>query len=374
MTEDLVGYLLGALDGPEQEEIGQRLSRDDELNHALAALEERLRPLENLRWQEPVPDHLTARTCAFVAARAEFPSPRVFAPERDGRDEHFSASSRWNWVDVVVAATVLLAMGGLLSPAIYRERQAARVATCANHLRQLGVALPAWAERLNGWLPHIPTVGNTGVAGFYAPQLAEAGLLPSDHVLLCPDGPLAKERNRFRIPSVVEVMMAKGAELVSLQQQMGGSYNYGLGYIANGRHWGRQLAGRSHVAMMADRPAGGNGRHTGNGVNVLFEDGHVSYATLQTAGDSLANRARDWRDLFVNDAGVVEAGVKREDVVLAPSWVRPVPLHVTHLLLSTPSDPRLELMLQTIDGRALDTGSVLHGRTNTTMIPWYLVH
>ena len=271
------------------------------------------------------------------------------------------ALSRWNWIDVAVAATVLLTFGGLLSPAIYQERQQARIASCADHLRQLGVALPAWAERLNGWLPHIPTTGNTGVAGFYAPQLADAGLLRSHQVLLCPDSPLVKDRSRFRTPSVDEVTMAKGAELVRMHQRMGGSYNYGLGYIANGRHHGRQFAGRSHVAMMADRPAGRRGRHAGNGVNVLFEDGHVSYATLQ----SDLHRGKDWRDLFVNDVGVVEAGVKEEDVVLAPSWARPVPLHVTHLLLSAPNNPRLDLMLQSIDQRSIDTGSVLHGRGST---------
>ena len=48
MEENLLGYLLGALDGAEHDEIEEKVSRDSGLRDELAALEEKL-AMERLR-------------------------------------------------------------------------------------------------------------------------------------------------------------------------------------------------------------------------------------------------------------------------------------------------------------------------------------
>ena len=67
MQENLLGYLLGALDGEEREDIQKRLEYDPQLREQLAELETQLIPLERERWQHEPPAGLAAATCKFVA-------------------------------------------------------------------------------------------------------------------------------------------------------------------------------------------------------------------------------------------------------------------------------------------------------------------
>jgi len=102
---------------------------------------------------------------------------------------------------------------------------------------------------------------------------------------------------------------------------MGGSYAYCLGYMEQGQYRGRKTLQRSHFALVADapsprRPDRHSDNHGGEGQNVLFEDGHVSFLRSSRSVD----RADD---IFLNDAGLVGAGVSAEDAVLGPSDARP---------------------------------------------------
>ena len=49
VREQLLGYLLGALDETEQDSIQEQLERDAKLRHELAELRDKLRPLEATR-------------------------------------------------------------------------------------------------------------------------------------------------------------------------------------------------------------------------------------------------------------------------------------------------------------------------------------
>jgi prepilin-type processing-associated H-X9-DG protein len=230
---------------------------------------------------------------------------------------------------------------------------------------------------MNGWLPHIPAAGNAGVAGFYAPQLKEAGLIADDSQVLCPDSPLAIARDRFQVPSVRRVFLARGAWLVEMQRQMGGSYNYGLGYVTNGRHAARRFTGRQHMAVLGDRlvKSGQSGPHGRDGVNILFEDGHVRFVRLNPGHSrpmtSESQSSLELRELYVSDRGFVEAGSTADDIVLAPSAARPFPRQVEHILLSEPARTVFDDMHRTIDHRAIDTGSVVHGSSSAIFMPWY---
>ena len=89
MQEQLLGYLLGALDPDEHSEVEEKLSDDPLLRYQLEELRTELAPLEAARGSYEPPLALAARTCEMVAARPMVapsappatPSP-VNAPEK----------------------------------------------------------------------------------------------------------------------------------------------------------------------------------------------------------------------------------------------------------------------------------------------------
>jgi len=96
-----------------------------------------------------------------------------------------------------------------------------------------------------------------------------------------------------------------------------------LGYTdERGEYRSIKNLGRSHFALVADvpnsnQPARQSLNHAGRGQNVLFEDGQVRF-TSSSKPDGSAD------DIFVNDDGLVAAGVGPDDAVIAPSETRPV--------------------------------------------------
>ncbi len=380
MQEELLGYLLGALDGPEQDRVREQLDCDAELRREISDLELRLAPLQRFRWEVEAPGHLAATTCALVARHADPREPRLFQPgERDLVELPAGGTPRFRRVDVTVAAGILLMLGLLVGPALLNSREHSRIMACQDNLRLFGIALPTWADRVQGWLPHIPASGNTGVAGFYAPQLVTCGLMTEHPRFVCPSSRLTEWREQFRVPSTNEVYLAKGAQLAEMQQTMGGSYAYGLGFLQNSRLMGRRLAGRSSVAIMADHPTQGANAEYGHlrgGINVLYEDGHVRFVPTDLVRGRTGSETRqsrkgpgDWRELFLSDRGIEEAGVSEDDVVLAASWVRPVPPELArHLMSEVPAD--LDAILRSLDYHAINVGSVLLSPRQPTYLPW----
>jgi hypothetical protein len=325
---DLLGYLLGALDASEQETIRKELETDRELEGQLHDWEERLAPWERVCAEYEPPPGLATTTCEFVFAQVR--TKRPWFQEARGASADSSRHS-WSLVDAVVAAGIFLAASMLFFPAISNSRHQARLAACHNNLRTFGVALPSWADRFSGAIPYIPTTGKTGVAGFYAPQLMDAGYVTQHQVFLCPSSSLARQRNTFRVPSVDGIQRAAGTQLLAMQQRMGGSYNYVLGHFERGHHRATRIRGRPYFPVLADRvamnrPQFGADAHGGRGVSVLFEDGHVRFIVFQNRRQQPNDASPDnWESMFVSDRGYVEAGMHADDAVLGPSWARPRP-------------------------------------------------
>ena len=217
-------------------------------------------------------------------------------------------------------------------PAVANSRYNSHLNACQNNLRVFGAALPLWAENSFGKLPYIPPRGKTGVAGFYAPQLMDAGFIKEHSTFVCPSSRLSANQSTFFVPEIETIQRARGAKLVAIQRRMGGSYCYNLGHFEGGQHRPTQVRSRTHFAVMSDHVflPGSNQQvriHGLQGINVLFEDGHVRFILLQpkkSTGQD-ASGFDHWSKLFVSDRGIVEAGVNVDDAVLAPSWVRPIP-------------------------------------------------
>ena len=391
MADDLLGYLLGASDGAERDAIRNKLEHDEELQTQLQALERQLAPLEGERWSIDPPAGLADRTCALIfggsVAEPMSPLPRSVAIESSAsltpssRSEGVEQSSgwiRWSLADVCLAAGMSVAALFLLAPGILKSRELARMNHCQENLRALGVAMPVWAGFSQGYLPPLPATGNAAAAGFYAPQLMRAGIISEDKTFVCPNSYLAKVP--FHVPAITTVYSAKGAELVQLQRQMGGSYFAGLGFVQAGELHGRRLSGSRTVPLLAENPRSHGSYQSwevGNVMNVLFEDGHVErvFVPRSTSSGAMQIFGRSgsrWQDMFVSDRGMVEAGRSKKDVVLAPSWAKPFPYAIENSLINDPTPMDVQSVLERMDPHDLNVGSVLEQPRSSSPYPWVL--
>lgn len=328
LREQLLGHLLGALEDSEQEVIEARLKRDPQLRREWSLVRKRLEPLEAARCDFDPPAGLAERTCRLVALQAKSARPagvhrRPMTPEAGGP----SWVGRVRWLDVAMAAGIVLAASLLIFPAIQNSRFQAQLAACQHNLRELGVAMKQYSRQHGNYFPRIPIHGKASVAGVYGPMLLGDNLLSDVKWVVCPGSKLAGQ-DRFSIPSLEEIQSASEEELDQLRQRMGGSYGYCLGYIVGGRYQGTKDLNRSQFALMSDAPGNLPGyqslNHGGRGQNVLFEDGRVQFLTSSKPYEEAD-------DFFANDLGLVAAGVHPNDSVIAASFCP--------LVLSSPSFP-----------------------------------
>jgi len=326
IREQLLGYLLDALDDAERSEVEQQLEVSPELRTELESLALTLEPLAEAYEEFEPPARLAERACFLVAACTSV-TPTGNGLQPATRAE-VRGRNRWSMADIVIMAGICLAGAMLFFPAISQSRYAARLQACQNNLRELGFALVDFSEKAGqGRFPEVPTKGNRAVAGIYAPVLIDAGYLTDESRLICPSSPLAQREVNWTMPTLEDIDRASGRTLVQFQQSIGGSYGYNLGIVENGRHRAPRNLGRTQFAIMSDAPsvelAGHRSvNHGGRGDNILYEDGHIRYVVdATTAGD----------DPFLNRLGWMEAGLDINDSVVAPSFTPPFVTSVSYV-------------------------------------------
>ena len=310
MRDHLIGYLLDALDPEEHELVEAHLSRDPQLKRELDVISRGLLLLSIDKAHYDPPAGLAHRTCEFVALQA-----RVrLAPQ----PAH--SASRWSMADMLVAAGLFLAATMLFFPAMNQSRFAARLLSCQNNLREIGIGLTNYSDLHGHYFPDIPPEGQLSAAGIYATKLVEGGFLANPQVIICPASALADGIVEFRVPTSNDLQNAPRAQLVRLHRQMGGSYGYNLGYVANGRYQATKNLRRPTFALMADAPSTAppfrSLNHGDCGQNVLFEDAHVQYLTTCNARGCEDN-------IFLNDDGEMAPGKHQDDAVVGASHARP---------------------------------------------------
>ena len=338
LQEDLLGYLLNALDDERHAEIERQLDVDPEAREQLEILQRALAPLDATEQQYEPPSGLAEQTCRYVlgqpgARRFEYPMKAAAlvgtavrpAPTRmHPITTTAGTGSGFHWQDLLMAGGIFIAACLLLFPAIHASRVQSRMLACQDNLRELGSSLTRYSEAHDGYFPKVPTQGNLAAASAYAPILAADKLLPEDRLVVCPGSSLA-ESGAFRIPSLDEIESITSPEAVeNLQQTMGGSYGYSLGYQDNGQYSATRNLRRAHFAIASDAPPSSlmsprlSENHGRQGQNVLFEDGHVQFTVSPKATDG------DRDDFFLNDDGLVAAGVDRDDAVIGAGATPPI--------------------------------------------------
>ncbi len=326
MHENLLGYLLGALDADEHETLQRQIQDNPELRHKLCELESRLAPLEAHRWQqfEP-PSRLATSTCRLVATqdvsrqtkpRFQSGSSTAFDPPRGGVS--------WSLMDMVVAAGIFVAISCLFLPAIANSRYQAQMMACQNNLHSLFGGLSSYSQANNGVFPSPLAQANVAMAGIFAPRLVDPGFVSDPKLLFCPTDQ-SRHSADYRLPSAADLEQAPQEH--KLWAALREVYGYNVGYVdENNRYQQPRDRRRAHIALLADRPTvtpNGimiNGHH-GRGMNVLLEDGHVQ---LLPAG--VCNIGDD--DIFRNDEGIFAPGTHEDDAVIS-SAVRRVVVSIT---------------------------------------------
>jgi hypothetical protein len=321
--EQLLGYLLGALEESERESIENQLEQNPKLLSDLGLVRESLQPLWVAQPDFAAPPGLATRTCEFVSGHppCEVPLPAnpMIEAEPAGSRGNYA-----NWLDVAVAVGIVAAASLLIFPAIQNSRSNSRLAGCKDHLRQIGLALTQYSETYEDYFPPVYDEGRFAGAGIVAPLLVTNGYVDGSQWFVCPASPLAENRE-FRVPSLDDLLTASQEELVSMRSTMSGSFGYTLGFVEHGRYHNTRNLRRPDFALMSDAPSAflsgyQSVNHDGRGQNVLFEGGRVLF--LPT---SRPHARAD--DVFVNESGMVDAGKHRDDSVIGPSASVPHLLH-----------------------------------------------
>lgn len=212
MREQLLGYLLSALDPHEMRAIDQRLQSDPQLQAELAQMQRLLSDFDQAVGQQALvdlPAGLTAKTLAQIGqqppptlAAAEGTSPPAPVTLADSRRHWFSSAgdqplppagkrSRSDWIVSVVTIASLVA---LALPMIAGYRSEARKTVCQNNLRQLGMSFSDFVLRRGDTrLPEVAESGREAFSGIYEVRLADAGLMHDPNLRWCPDGQIPTE-------------------------------------------------------------------------------------------------------------------------------------------------------------------------------------
>ncbi len=322
MQEDLVGYLLDALESDERARVEHALERDAELRRRLERLRRAMKPLAMDADPIEPPPGLRVRAVARMAEVRCRTLPRAPAPvaNRGGAGPW----TRWRRPDALVAAAILLCLSLLIPPAINRARYSYEVAACKNNLRTFYVALKDFSERHGGNFPNVAAAPEPkNVAGIFIPILNEEKLLPATVTVSCPP----EARQPVSRLSLRDVERMDQDEFNRCVANLAGDYAYTLGYDD-----GTGLRGlrfdpeqpNSISPILADRPPaavgagdpGNSPNHNGYGQNVLYIDGHCAFATRRTAGVN-------GDDIYLNHDNKVGAGKGIWDSVLAGSAAHP---------------------------------------------------
>jgi prepilin-type processing-associated H-X9-DG protein len=330
MDENLVGYLLNALDPVEHRETEAYLRAHPEGHRRLDLLRRALAPLA-LEGQDPLPaPGLWLRTLARVAEYRcrDLPRAPVTAAVRS------AAPSRpwWRRADVLVAAGLLLVVSSLLIPWLHDLQHRRQVAECQQKLEVLYVALQDYSDRHRGEFPRVDKDPPWNFAGVFLPILRQAGSLRPDVNVHCPSGGrLPPEEVTLQ---QLEVLHASAPDRFEQHAaRAAGCFAYPLGYrdeagLHRGLHRDRLQARRADLPILGDRPPfemqarsdlGRNSpNHNDRGQNVLYLDGHVQFCKGRNVGVDLD-------DIYLNKLRRVEAGMSVWDIVLGASAFRPYP-------------------------------------------------
>ena len=322
MNEDIIGYVMGALDAQEHQRIEDLMRSNTDLQSQVDLIRRSLQPLESYRHCEP-PSDLHNQTLAYVFDQVDAhkigSTTPIAQPAFTSKQLVTGSRRSWRPMDIFVTGIVAASLLMLLSPALFNSRFAAELRQCQSNLQNLYAGFSQYSITHEGEFPTVPNNSAFATSGAYAPILLEQGYVTDEGNFFCPAAIESIAWRKEGIPTKHTVANANLEDLAALQQRMGGTYGYSVGYQAEGRIQAIHNQQRPNFALIADRPSGQSiHRYSMNhgvlGQIILFENGHVAFVRgTQSAG--LGDH------YYVSDRGIVEPGVHRDDSVIMESGI-----------------------------------------------------
>jgi len=335
MRDELVGYLLEALDDEQRRRVDGALADSvtgPVLQRDLVGLRRATRLLEADAAGEPAPEGLARRTLGFVAAHRQdsrpirprrpaaggpLPRPRLFSEERA---EPRVRSPRV-WIDRAILAATAIAASVLLIPLVLDGIDQSRSLRTQRNVQSIAGGLAGYAEH-HRRLTSPPESGPLSRAGLYAPTLvSDHRLRADDGTFLVPGSDLS--RRSIVIPTLDEVQRAgaagDAAAFDRMIRSMGGDFGYTLGHrdaagVLQPNH-NRRRFDHPLVADDPDHTDEKSDNHPEGIHHVLFEDGHVE--RLKPDGLHRGDH------LYRNHRGRVAAGIDPDDAVIGDAEDKP---------------------------------------------------
>lgn len=330
--EELIAYLLGDADKSSRERIEVQLLASNQLRDRLRQLRIMLGHLDSHRAAYEVPADLLRRTLEFVQVNSSDERTDANTPRSAGkvslRPAHLSppaAVQRGVWDSVGMSLSIAL-LCCLLLPTILRARFESRRIQCMENLKYLGAGLIELAGlSTDQRFPAVAEIGPESFAGVFAVRLNDAGMLESTSRLICVSQPRSLNNGShdlIRLPSLAQFALLNRSEVSFFRRIAGGDYAYNLGVVEAGRVMAPRLEGRSNFAILADAPVMQPQSeffiaHSGQGLNILFEDGHVEFIAVDGWNQPTLDHP------FRNRRGAHDVGLDVDDASLAPSYFAP---------------------------------------------------
>lgn len=217
-SQDLIGYLLGALEPNEEKDVERALASSEPLRERLADLEDEMRTLPDRFVEIDPPSGLTEKTLNTIGIVdtslngieienvASGGTGNPFAEETDvesKRDhtlspqpEPLKSRSPWSMMDLIVGSAVCLVIAAILFPSIANSKFQSDVTVCQDNLRQVGQKLAGVADGFGGKLD-LGLVGNRFEVSQYVEKLMHAEMLSDINALVCPGDPRRDDTARI---------------------------------------------------------------------------------------------------------------------------------------------------------------------------------
>ncbi len=320
MDDNLVGYLLHALDPEMQRHTERYLERRPEARQRLERLRRSLEPLALDSTPVEPPKDLVVRALAHVAeycCRDLPPAP----PQPYARTLALPRFSIRR-MDVLVAACLLLLVGGIGTSWLYYLHFLHGRSTCEQDLHEMYVGLDAYRMQ-KGAFPDVNKIAKPpkNVAGLVVPMLVSEGYLAKDFAIHCPG------EQALGFPVDFKTALAMDVEDFNYHAPtFTPCYGYSLGYkdSSGNVHGPSAAAGdvsSSILMLMADTPPpesslANSPNHGGFGQNVLFQDGSCRFVRDRNAGIG-------GDDMYLNKDNKRKAGTDPLDPVIGDSASQP---------------------------------------------------